>query len=577
MEFRTFSSWRARLGRTALLAGLGVAAVFGPAPGGARDSAGADSQPQSGSYLAGRFAQHVDDWKAAAQYLGEALARDPDDAGLLRRTFILELGDGRLDDALPLAKRLIQAEAGSPLAVLLLVADDVNGGRLDDAATRLATLTPEGVAKYAGPLLGGWLAQARGQPRAAVEAALAPLASTQGLSILHALHMAMIADVAGDTETAAKWYDEALRGNPATLRVVQAVGSFLVRTGHADKARALYGVFARDNAEGGLIDPAALIEEADLGTAPALGSARDGMAEGLFDLASALHQEGSDELAMVYARLALYLRPQFPLTQLLVGDILTNNGHIEEALALYREVARDHALGWTARLRVAESLIRLERYDEAAAEFETLAGLHPDRADPLVRLGDLLRANKKYPEAVKAYDRALDRIPHPEERHWTVFYGRAACYERTGPWEKAEKDLLAALDLSRDQAILLNFLGYSWVDKGVNLVRAKTMIERAVALRPKDGYIIDSLGWALFRMGDTGGAVTQLERAIELKPLDPTINDHLGDAYWAVGRQGEAVFQWRRALQNSDEADLTESVTRKLKERDAAFASHGAL
>jgi len=158
-----------------------------------------------------------------------------------------------------------------------------------------------------------------------------------------------------------------------------------------------------------------------------------------------------------------------------------------------------------------------------------------------------------------------------------VFYGRAACYERTGPWEKAEKDLLAALDLSRDQAILLNFLGYSWVDKGVNLVRAKTMIERAVALRPKDGYIIDSLGWALFRMGDTGGAVTQLERAIELKPLDPTINDHLGDAYWAVGRQGEAVFQWRRALQNSDEADLTESVTRKLKERDAAFASHGAL
>ncbi|MEI7609032.1 MAG: tetratricopeptide repeat protein, partial [Rhodospirillaceae bacterium] len=181
---------------------------------------------------------------------------------------------------------------------------------------------------------------------------------------------------------------------------------------------------------------------------------------------------------------------------------------------------------------------------------------------------DLLRDVKKNAQAIDAYSRALKRIPKLEERHWPVLYGRAAAYERQGPWEKAEKDLEAALKLSGDQAILLNFLGYSWVDKGVNLARARTMIERAVALRPRDGYIVDSLGWALYRMGDTAGAVAQLEHAIELKPQDATINDHLGDAYWAAGRKTEALYQWRRALQNADEPELTESVTKKLKERD---------
>ena len=581
MDVLGFAGWRQWLGRGGLAAVLAGGFVLVPADLQARDSADAAAeaaaQPQSGAYLAGRFAQHVDDWKAAAEYMGDALAHDPDDVGLLRRTFVLELGDGRVEQALPLARRLLEKDTGYPLAVLLLFADDVNAGRLDAAAARLGSLAPDGVAKYAGPLLGGWLALAQGKPVGEIEAALAPLAATPGLTVLHALHRAMIADVGGDTAAAARWYNEALKGSPATLRVVQTVGSFLVRTDHADQAKTLYGAFAKESGENGLIDPEALIEEADLGAAPALGSARDGMAEGLFDLASALHQEGSDETAIIYARLALLLRPQFPLNQLLVGDILSNSGHNEEALAQYQEIGKDRALGWTARLRVAESLTRLERYDEAATVFDALAAEHADRADPLVRLADLRRANKQYAEAIKAYDRALERIPHLEERHWTVLYGRAACYERVGPWEKAEKDLLAALELSKDQALLLNFLGYSWVDKGLNVARAKTMIERAVALRPKDGYIIDSLGWALFRMGDTKGAVTQLERAIELKPLDPTINDHLGDAYWAVGRETEALFQWRRALQNSDEAELTETLTKKLKEHGGVAISGGAL
>ena len=397
---------------------------------------------------------------------------------------------------------------------------------------------------------------------------LAPLAATQGLGTLHALHRAMIADVGGDRETAARWYDMVVKAGAPTLRMAQIVGSFLERGGHGDQARALYGAFVRDTADNTLADLPALKEQADLGGKPAVASAAEGMAEGLFDLASALHQDASEEMALIYTRLALVLRPKFPLALMLVGDILAARGHYEEAVAPFREIATDPALGWTARLREIEILIRLGRNDDAAARLEAMAAERTDRAEPLVRLGDLLRDVKKNAQAIDAYSRALKRIPKLEERHWPVLYGRAAAYERQGPWEKSEKDLEAALKLSGDQAILLNFLGYSWVDKGVNLARARTMIERAVALRPRDGYIVDSLGWALYRMGDTAGAVAQLEHAIELKPQDATINDHLGDAYWAAGRKTEALYQWRRALQNADEPELTESVTKKLKERD---------
>ena len=565
-------AWRRKwLGLATALIGLGVAAPAFSATITAKAVDAAEPELRAGSYLAGRFAQHENDWNAAVGFLADALAHDPGDNGLLRRAFLLALSGGDLERALPLAKTLASSEAGSPVAILLLFADDVASGRLDDAAKRLAALSPDGVSRYAGPLLAGWLAQAQGQPEAAIEAALAPLAATQGLNELYALHRAMIAEVGGNRDTAAKWYNTLLESAPPTLRVVQSVGGFFARSGHPDQARALYAAFTKYNGEGTLIDPGALTEQAELGgEAPAV-TAADGMAEGLFDLASALHQDGADEMALVYVRLALRLRPSLPLGQLLLGDILIGRGHLEEALAAYLGLAGNRALGWSARLRETETLARLERNDEAADRLKAMAAEHPERAEALVRLGDLFRAIKKYPEAIDAYSQALQRIPRLEERHWPILYGRAASYERQGPWEKAEQDLEAALKLSGDQAILLNFLGYSWIDKGVNLTRARAMIERAVALQPRDGYIVDSLGWALFRMGDTNGAVIRLERAVELKPADATINDHLGDVYWAAGRKTEALYQWRRALllnTSTDEPELTATVTKKLKEHD---------
>ena len=205
------------------------------------------------------------------------------------------------------------------------------------------------------------------------------------------------------------------------------------------------------------------------------------------------------------------------------------------------------------------------RGEEAASLLDAMAAERPDRSDALVELGDVHRGAERYEQAIAAYGDALTRIGTPQARHWVILYARAMTYDKLKRWEEAERDLLRANELSPDQPLLLNYLGYSWIDRGVNLERGKAMIQRAVELKPTDGYIIDSLGWALYRMGDFPGAVTNLERAVELKPLDPTINDHLGDAYWQVGREAEARFQWRRALLHAEDGELAAAVNGKLE------------
>jgi Flp pilus assembly protein TadD len=196
-----------------------------------------------------------------------------------------------------------------------------------------------------------------------------------------------------------------------------------------------------------------------------------------------------------------------------------------------------------------------------------LAAERLERADPLMTLADLLRAEERYQDAVSVYDEAIARIATIEQHHWTVFYARGMSLERSGQWPRAESDLLRALELQPDQPLVLNYLGYSWVDMGVRLAEARSMIERAVAQRPNDGYIVDSLGWVLYQLEDFEAALVHLERAVELRPNDPVITDHYGDALWRIGRHSEARFQWRRALSLDPDANLAESVEEKL-ERD---------
>jgi Flp pilus assembly protein TadD len=247
-----------------------------------------------------------------------------------------------------------------------------------------------------------------------------------------------------------------------------------------------------------------------------------------------------------------------------VGDVLTQRKRHTEALAEFRRVAEVPALAWTGRLRIADSLANLKREDEARDTLTAMAQERPDRTDALVRLGDLHRQAERFAEAVGPYTRALERTTVIEPRHWGLYYARGIAHERSKQWPQAEADFLKALELSPEQPYVLNYLGYSWIDRGENLERGREMVERAVRLRPNDGHIVDSLGWAHFKLGNLADAVRYMERAVELKAMDPVINDHLGDVYWAVGRYSEARFQWERALLRAEEADLIAQIREKL-------------
>ena len=518
-----------------------------------------------GDYLAGLVATHSRDLGAAADFMVRALNSDPDNLDLLRRAFVLSAAEGRHNESLQLARRLVDQEPSNAVALLVLAVDAVARDQPDAARSYLAAQPVRGLSMLYGPLLNGWLQIGAGDLAAAQSAAL-PLESREGFESLYLMHKALLYDVGGDVERATAAYQDLLgRLDAPSLRFAVLAGNFFERQGQAAAASDIYDKYYRANPDSTLLVSFEDDQNAGAAAVPILRSYKDGWAEVLFDLAGILSQEQADEMALIHAYLALRLKPDLDLAHLLIGEILEAQDRTEAGIEAYRRIDPAARLAWAARLRVAEALGRMDRTDEAVRELEALAAERPDSFEPLYRIGNLMRMQERFGEAADAYDRADEKVTKSEQHHWSLFYFRGISLEREGQWKRAEADFLKALELQPEQPYVMNYLAYSWVEQKVNLDKAKQMLVRAVELRPNDGYIVDSLGWVYFRLGNYDEAVTYLERAVELKPQDPVINDHLGDAYWRVGREQEARFQWRRALSFEPEADQVPLIDAKIE------------
>ncbi len=501
-----------------------------------------------GSYLAGQLARRDNDMVAAARYFSRTLAEDPDNLDLLRQAFLAVNAEGREAEAMAIARRMIDVRPKDSIGGGVLMVDAFKRGDTTAARSRLETLPKDGYNTLLVPLLQAWLQVADGDTLGAI-AILDKLAEREGFAVFRQYHSALVHDIAGNADEADAAYGFIVTSDSGgSYRSVAGYGSYLERGGRTDEARELYESYRETNPGVIWFEPSIARLETGVRPPRTVRNARDGAAEVLFGIASALYQENALDAALLYGRLAGYLRPGFDAVNLLIGDIFEVRGRPKESIAAYRAVAPNSPLSWSVRLRIATNLDELDRTDEAIAHLREMADERPDRSDALLALGNLLRSKERWADAVAAYDEGLARIGDREPRHWRPLYARGIALERSRQWPRAEKDFLDALDLNPDQPSVLNYLGYSWVDQGINLDKALDYIERAVELRPEDGYIIDSLGWALYRMGEFEDATRQLERAVERRPDDPTINDHLGDAYWRVGRYVEARYQWRRAL-----------------------------
>jgi tetratricopeptide (TPR) repeat protein len=518
----------------------------------------------SGSYLAARHAGGERDAAAAAAYYRAALRGDPRNNELLNRTFLAVLANGEVDEAVRLAERVLQADKSDRIARLVLGVRDIKQKQYPLARRELAQSVRGPITDLAATLLSAWTMASPAEARASVDS-IDKLSGADWYAIFKDLHAALILDLAGQKKDAAKRFERAYKHDPTALRIVQSYGSFLSRQGSTPEAAKVFAVFEESLPRHPLVVEATNDLQAGKKLPPMIDSVQAGAAEVLYGLGAALGRRGGEDLGLIYLQLALYLVPSHPLALLSLGDLYEAMKKPELANKIYERVPANSPLLRNAQIQMAMNLDTLERPDEAKASLEKLVTANPGDLEAIMALGNVLRSHKQFGECADVYSKGIATITKSEKSNWVIYYFRGICYERAKQWPKAETDLKQSLELYPEQPHVLNYLGYSWIDQGANLDEGMRMIKRAVEQRADDGYIVDSLGWAYYRLGNVEEAVKHLERAVELKPEDPTINDHLGDAYWKVGRVLEARFQWSHARDLKPEPEDLVKIEAKLQ------------
>ncbi len=571
--FRSFFRAGARLAKHIILLGffamlLSFAGCAGTPTDGRALHAGTritSSSSLYGNYLAARFAGSIRDIRNAATFYQRALARDPDNNIILERAFLLEVADGQIREAVALGREVVARDGQNRLARLVLGIEAFRKGDYAAARQHLARSRQGPISSLIRDLVTAWSHIAEGEKDSAL-AVLDRGAAESSFATFYVINRALINDFAAETEIAAADYLEALRiTGGRSVRVVQGYGALLERRGQKEEAEALYRAFLKRSPDNPLIEASLNRLRAGRTARPLIASAQQGLAEAIYGPSDYLVQERAIDLPILYLQLALYLHPRFDVARSMLGDLFDAGRRWEDAMRAYAGIPRNSSLYEKAQIRIAFDLDRLERTDEAVAVLKALVRRDPQDAQLWVALGDMLRMRSRFEEAARAYGKAIETFEAPEEYQWLVYYSRGISFERTGQWAQAEKDFLTAIDLSPDQPLVLNYLGYSWIDQGKNQEKAMRLIQQAVDLSPDDGFIVDSLGWAFYQQGKYEEAVIHLERAVALEPTDPVINEHLGDAYWRVGRRLEARFQWRHALAMNESEDLEQEQVLKSK------------
>ncbi|WP_421997276.1 tetratricopeptide repeat protein [Reyranella sp.] len=520
--------------------------------------------PLGGRYLAARIGEQDHDYAAASDQADLALAMAPKDPELVSLAFRLRLFAGRFDQAVQLAPQVLALKPADGLAHLVLAVQSIKKGDYPAAEQQMGRIGGE---IQLGPFreyVMAWL-KAGEKDFAGARARLAKLKAAAGQSTggPSLVIEGQIEEMAGDKAAAEARYRSAASLDKTGLRTIVAAAEGLRRLGKDDEARDLLKKYGEKYADAvvmdGLVGPNAPM--------PPAPSTAAGISDILFDMGGLLSADPRNQrtdLSLLFYQLAASLQPENDFAWLMIAGIYEQFQMVPKAIQSLSAIPARSPLYWQARLRTAALDAQEDKFDQAVSRLKELIAEKPDRIDAALTLADLLRSKEKYADAVEAYDTAIQRINHLEERHWTIFFGRGIVLERTRQWPKAEADMKKALELSPEQPHVLNYLGYSWVDQGLHLDEGMKMLKRATELRPDDGAITDSVGWAYYRLGQYDKAVEWLERAAEQKGDDPTIIEHLGDAYWHVGRKREARFQWERALNQNPDKDRISIIRDKL-------------
>jgi tetratricopeptide (TPR) repeat protein len=519
----------------------------------------------SGPYLAAQSAMRANDFGFATQYQSRVLTIDRDNDAAMRDLLFSYVALGRLRDAIPIANLYSERGADDFVTNLIVLLGQIED---EDFARLSKTLENEGnfsLNPFIREVLTAWTEHGLGNVKAA-QRIIDDILGRPGFETFAAFHRAMMHLADGKNA-------DALQGlggfentsGILTNRALLIKTALLQQMGQSDHARAFFNANFSVNSSP---ESAAILRNLDNNEPIVSGLPRtvsQGMSEIFFTLALFIQEQVDPSATLVYARIAEALNPQSAEVKLFVAGVLEELDQYKLALNVYEKVGAEDPKYYTTQISKARAMRRSQRVDDGIDVLNDLAAAYPDVPVAHATLGDFLSRQDRYDEALSAYNAAISMYEAQNNVRWQLYYARGIIHERLKIWPNADQDFRSALALNPDQASVLNYLGYSLIERGEKLDEAMEMITKAVEIEPNSGYIVDSLGWGKFRLGQYEEAVPDLERAAELMATDPIVNDHLGDAYWAVGRKNEARFQWRRALSfNPEEVEETR-IKRKLQ------------
>ena len=517
----------------------------------------------SGSYLAARHASVERDAASAAEFYRSALRSDPKNTELLDRAFISSLAEGDIDEAVKLADRILIIDKNNRVARLVVGVHALKQKQYAVAQQNITQSVRGPITDLVAALLSGWAQYGAGNVQAAV-ASIDKLQGAEWYPLFKDFHTGMMLDLANKSKDAGVRLERAYKLDDSALRVAEAYAHWLSRAKDPAAAAAVYESFDKKLARHPLVVEGLRDTKAGKKLPPLADSPQAGAAEALYGIGASLTRRGGEDLALVYLQLALYLEPHHALALLSLADLYEAVKKPQMAIKVYERVPANSALKRNAQIALASDLDAADRSDEAIKILKEITAQDPKDVEAIMTLGNVERGRKKFEDCAKTYSQGIEI--NADKPNWVLFYFRGICEERSKQWPKAEADLKKALEMEPDQANVLNYLGYSWIDQGINLDDAMKMIRRAVEQRPDDGYIVDSLGWAYYRIGNYDEAVKTLERAVDLKPEDSTINDHLGDAYWRNGRKLEGSFQWAHARDLKPDPEDLPKIEAKIRD-----------
>lgn len=520
-----------------------------------------------GNFLSARFAQNEQRWDDAEKFISNIKGSQALAPIIVKQSMLLELNSGKLDKAAQAAEQVInmreEDEITRTLAALIIIAQHFKKQDYEQAQTFIRALPQSQLSIFIEPLLKSWMEATKGRYE---------IRNLQS-NLLYVTHALYLADYLGEPDKAKKLLDELCKLEDLSIGNIEHFADIYAYLGEYTKAQELYesilSYTLQTNQIKTKINTMNRLINGEKFTPPAyyqpIKTPSEGLVRVYYDMAYILYRDMADDSARIFALLALAINPQHDLSNIMLASIALRQGYYDQAVRHYEKIQPSSP--YYSRTR-KEAATAYEASGDIKRAIATLEAAYTQEKDieALVQIGEIYRKQSDFETALKHYNRAAKAAgdPIPAE-HWYLLYARGMAYEQNGDWDRAEKDLVAAVEYQPNHPYILNYLGYVWAEKGVNLDKALELIDKALSLYPDDGHITDSLGWVYFQLGEYQEAVPFLERAVELLPGDPVVNEHLGDAYWKVGRRIEARYQWQRAQKYAKDDSLKETLAGKIE------------